>query len=755
MVICTLCNDLVKRDEDDAKLVFEFTPLELLHSTSDNECPSCIIMLTGFRQAEGQYLTNFEERVRKIVARCLDRRGDHCESLQLEAYFVDERTKLQLEFYVIGSTGECAQHNHFITAPGDTDGFLAWRAILPRTSISGHPSSRTALAWTRTNLERCRLEHDPCRSAGDHYLPKCVLFLDAGADNAITISLVEPADMTPGSYATLSHCWGTVRSCVTTQDTLEERRKGIHWEEIPETFQGAVKLAFKLGFKYLWIDSLCIIQDDADDWDIESAKMADIYEFSDLTIAATASAGDAHGWHTVPSNATQGILLDLPDSLKAPRIGVRKLISHWDDIESRSLRNRFPLLSRGWAFQERLLSRRILHFCGTELAYECRELSVCECGGLAMRRSPGGVYTAAVQANERILAFQNERSRNSDEDLGSESIAGKSHRKTLEGAAVSTRKSSGNVTDKHPIPTDGLKTRLLGMKSKMSLKSRSSDGTKGANSENSSIVGTTAIAVNEAIVLGTLDTPKTYIFEFHRIVEQYSALDLTRRTDCLPAFSGLCKRISHIRGDYAAGLWRESICYDLMWRVETLDLGQDNLPHHQRYCGPTWSWVSVKEPVRYWDDLRDFSPPVRRRGPLQSETTNSATCLGCTPTENIEVIIKTAGRNPFGRVHDAVLLARASVAKARLIYTYTSILGVPDSRKKKIFPSTDFSSIQPALRSCSMRTIHWDWMDPLRFSIPNKWSCFLYTLAFLLYFGVYAVRFIKRRKSTKGLESRG
>ena len=70
----------------------------------------------------------------------------------------------------------------------------------------------------------------------------------------------------------------------------------MRWEDIPKTFQDAIIVTHFLGFQYLWIDSLCIIQDDLNDWAEESAKMSTIYADATLTIAASAAPDDTHGF---------------------------------------------------------------------------------------------------------------------------------------------------------------------------------------------------------------------------------------------------------------------------------------------------------------------------------------------------------------------------------------------------------------------------------------------------------------------------
>jgi len=90
-----------------------------------------------------------------------------------------------------------------------------------------------------------------------------------------------------GRYA-LSHCWGTPedRPPMTFRGNLSQRKQFIPVTELPEIFKDAVQLCKTLGISYLWIDSLCIIQDDAVDWAQEAARMANVYESATITPSA-------------------------------------------------------------------------------------------------------------------------------------------------------------------------------------------------------------------------------------------------------------------------------------------------------------------------------------------------------------------------------------------------------------------------------------------------------------------------------------
>lgn len=154
----------------------------------------------------------------------------------------------------------------------------------------------------------------------------------------------------------------------------------VMWASLPKTFQDAVRTARELGLNYLWIDSLCIIQDDPEDWEREAVSMADIYGRATITITATSA-----------SNCMSGFLQDLNRDdfsmiklqLKAKTWDIYVRPSHNHDrfgFGKANSDSAVPLRSRAWAFQEYLLSPRSLQFGPTEMVWECNEHIKCECG---------------------------------------------------------------------------------------------------------------------------------------------------------------------------------------------------------------------------------------------------------------------------------------------------------------------------------------------------------------------------------------
>ncbi|KAF4448675.1 heterokaryon incompatibility protein [Fusarium austroafricanum] len=193
-------------------------------------------------------------------------------------------------------------------------------------------------------------------------------------------------------YATLSHCWGAKLPIFTSKATRLDFQKCIPEDTLPQTFRDAVHIARSLDIPYLWIDALCIVQDDVDEWQNEAAKMHHIYSGSVLTIAASEAEDSTGGCfmrqssllsssvngRAKPVKETQDMhsnrnayssyeeaLLDVPG-------GDSKVMVRVQSGAPWSIQRRKPLSSRGWVLQEQLLSNRIVHCMQSEIHWQCR-----------------------------------------------------------------------------------------------------------------------------------------------------------------------------------------------------------------------------------------------------------------------------------------------------------------------------------------------------------------------------------------------
>jgi hypothetical protein len=333
-------------------------------------------------------------------------------------------------------------------------------------------------------------------------------------------------------YLTLSHCWGNIQLFKLKKDNIDRLFDRIPTEELCKTFLDTMVVARAFGIKYIWIDSLCIIQDDEDDWRRESALMSDVYGYSTVNIAAT---------HARDGSA--GLFVDR-DLFTTTRHFTQTTNKETYELIDNGLYDRCvtysPLASRGWVFQERFLARRTIHFTAEQIFCECREHTSCEA-------FPEATFQQAIPFGYR---FQDIRSPG------------------LEGWA--------------------------------------------------------------------------------EVIKFYSRLKLTYPRDKLVAISGVARRFQDgIGDDYVAGLWRDDLAKQMLWREneewpifwvneEPQEAEATEIP----FRAPSWSWASTDEPITWAlfgtrDALEDTS-----RFALIS-------------TEDIEIVL--AGEDELGAVRDAKL----------------------------------------------------------------------------------------------------
>jgi hypothetical protein len=139
------------------------------------------------------------------------------------------------------------------------------------------------------------IENHPLCVTPLQLLPTSVLDVGPNTDEYYC-KLVEPKSHY-AEYVTLSHCWGQYQNLtsITYKANLQGRLEVVCISSLPRTFQDAISYTRRLGISYLWIDSLCILQDDKDDWERECVMMGTIYRNSFLTLAATAAEDGSRG----------------------------------------------------------------------------------------------------------------------------------------------------------------------------------------------------------------------------------------------------------------------------------------------------------------------------------------------------------------------------------------------------------------------------------------------------------------------------
>lgn len=227
-------------------------------------------------------------------------------------------------------------------------------------------------------VTRCNQRHNNCKSISTSlWFPRRLIAV--GENNKIP-HLYEPDIMSWSfneRYTTLSHRWGADSSHILklVKENIDSLRQRIPMDLLPQTFRDAIDITRRLGVRYIWIDSLCILQDDEDDWRQEASQMGKIYSTTYLNISATSAENKGEGCYRDrdPVNVASfsvALIRSPPGTISWYTI-VRK--EGWLNMVDKA-----PLNQRGWVLQERILSPRVLHFSVDQVFWECRQHDACE-----------------------------------------------------------------------------------------------------------------------------------------------------------------------------------------------------------------------------------------------------------------------------------------------------------------------------------------------------------------------------------------
>lgn len=230
-------------------------------------------------------------------------------------------------------------------------------------------NKRVTLEYTasivRQGRIRCSEEHEhlPCSKEPIGFAPTRLISIGTEAD---PLRLVESTAVT-GPYATLSYCWGGAKPPSTTKANLSARLHHIAEDSLPIVFRQTIQLARMLGIPYIWIDSLCIIQDSVEDWEAESQRMHLYYKNGSINIAA-ATSGNPDTPLTEPlEDMWSSGSVEVHDSQGTPwLINTRRLPEVM--VSGMDLG---PLFTRAWTFQESLFAPRTINFTRQGLVWSC------------------------------------------------------------------------------------------------------------------------------------------------------------------------------------------------------------------------------------------------------------------------------------------------------------------------------------------------------------------------------------------------
>lgn len=211
----------------------------------------------------------------------------------------------------------------------------------------------------------CERNHPQCRpplyASDSTFRPKRLLHIGHSEVKVVH-------DHNADRWACLSYCWGDKPNVFKlTSHNLEQYKVGIARSTLPRLYQDAAQVCAWMGVEFIWIDAMCIIQDDHQDWIEQAALMASIFANGVFTIAAQDAAGPF-----------ESLLTDTYDNWTgdwSPVFGYAEAHLYVQRVREKRIKEKgeYLLDTRAWTYQELELSTRIISFAGDTVAWQCRE----------------------------------------------------------------------------------------------------------------------------------------------------------------------------------------------------------------------------------------------------------------------------------------------------------------------------------------------------------------------------------------------
>ena len=253
--------------------------------------------------------------------------------------------------------------------------------------VPQYSGSQESLALVQSWLSECETSHSLCMATGSSQGPSRLIDLGttSGTSNDLVLKEIRGERH---RYMALSYCWGnptTHTPLKTTRDTLFQHQTGISFATLPLTLQHVTVIARKLHFRYLWVDALCIVQDDEEDWKREAAKMCEVYAEAALTVFACSSDGSSGG---IFGDQEYSVCTQIPYLGTYVSVSGNYARQHHPDataVYGTDGHELDPIHKRAWTLQEAALSPRAVYFTSQEIRWECNSWRRCQCGRLSSR----------------------------------------------------------------------------------------------------------------------------------------------------------------------------------------------------------------------------------------------------------------------------------------------------------------------------------------------------------------------------------
>jgi len=247
-----------------------------------------------------------------------------------------------------------------------------------RPEKSGKAMHLQAQEWIKTCDSHHKSARNRCGPSADTELPSRVLEISRPSSGVLEARLVEPRKQ-QSRYVALSYCWGPEsRNPLTTkQSNYEQHCDALPVERCAQTIQDAITSTAALGFRYLWVDALCIIQDSDDDKDLQISNLMSTFENASVTLVAASGKDASHGFLSMPP-PDGDIAFKLPYDMDDGTTGTLYALQGDGDGIIRMEDQAINL--RAWTLEERLLSPRKLIYFADRISWECDRVSLADSG---------------------------------------------------------------------------------------------------------------------------------------------------------------------------------------------------------------------------------------------------------------------------------------------------------------------------------------------------------------------------------------
>ncbi|KAJ4180922.1 hypothetical protein NW755_011457 [Fusarium falciforme] len=256
--------------------------------------------------------------------------------------------------------------------------------LIPRRPVQRDVQSAAVFAAARKLIHACLRPDKPseghqlCRYSRDTILPTRVLYVGNSRNPDSPVRLQVNEVETPGEYLALSYCWGkpspepAFQPLLLRRNSLYDLTSQILPRSLQQSIRDAICVTRKLGYKYLWVDALCIIQDDKKDKDQEISRMATIYKNAVITLAAGTAESASEGFLGNPSSKPEAYLPEYKFAIPMEHEGQMGNVY----LSAGPYAPDHPLDKRGWTLQEFMLSSRMLIFSDYQLLWQCKEVEL-------------------------------------------------------------------------------------------------------------------------------------------------------------------------------------------------------------------------------------------------------------------------------------------------------------------------------------------------------------------------------------------